>query len=84
MLAERPMYAYEISKGLKDRFGFSTATVTVYVVLYKMRLEGLIKRGEQRAYKGRPIRKYYELTDDGKESFTKGKAFLEEIVRILS
>lgn len=77
------MYAYEISKGL-ERFDFSAATVTVYVVLYKMRLEGLIRMGEERASQGRPTRKYYEITEEGKESFLMGKTFLEGIVRILS
>ncbi|MDQ1281141.1 MAG: PadR family transcriptional regulator, regulatory protein PadR [Thermoproteota archaeon] len=46
MLMERPMYAYEISKGMNERFGFSTATVTVYVVLYKIQKEGFIKVGQ--------------------------------------
>lgn len=84
MLLERPMYAYEISKGLKEKFGFSAATVTVYVVLYNMRLEGLIKMGEERTSHGKPTRKYYEITDEGKEGFLKGKTFLEGIVHILS
>ncbi|MFH0897543.1 MAG: PadR family transcriptional regulator [Candidatus Bathyarchaeota archaeon] len=84
MLMDRPMYAYEMSKGLEERFGFSTATITVYVVLYKMHLEGLIKMGEKRAAQGRPTRKYYEITTEGQESFLNGKTFLEGIVHILS
>ena len=78
------MYAYEISKGLEQRFDFSAATVTVYIVLYKMRLEGLIKMGKESISRGRPTRKYYEITKEGKESLLKGKTFLQEVVRILS
>jgi DNA-binding PadR family transcriptional regulator len=41
LLTKRPIYAYEISKEIKARFGFSK--VTVYVVLYKMERKGLIR-----------------------------------------
>jgi len=84
MLMERPMYAYEISKNMNERFGFSTATVTVYVVLYKMQREGFIQVGQEKAVTGRPDRKYYEVTETGKEIFLKGKKFLEEVIRKLT
>ena len=42
LLTKRPMYAYEIGKEIKASFGFSTASVIVYVILYKMECEGLI------------------------------------------
>jgi len=84
MLMDRPMYAYEISKNLKAHFGFSTAVVTVYVVLYKMRREGLIRVGEERAVLGRPDRKYYEVTEKGCRDLHDGVKLLEEIVRKLT
>ena len=84
MLMGRPMYAYEISKGLSERFSFSAATVTVYVVLYKMQREGMIRIAEERASLGRPTRKYYAITDEGRENLLKGKTFLEGVVRALS
>ena len=84
MLTERPMYAYEISKEIKLRFGFSAATVTVYVILYQMRREGLIQIIEERVSSGKPARKYYEVTDDGKAGFIKGKIFLEDTIHVLS
>lgn len=80
MLMDRPMYAYEISKDLKDKFGFTTAIVTVYVVLYKMRREGLINVGEERSVLGRPDRKYYEITEEGRRSLQDGIKFLEGVV----
>jgi PadR family transcriptional regulator PadR len=83
MLMERPMYAYEINKKLKETFGFSTSTVTVYVVLYKMRREGLIQTGEEKTVLGRPVRKYYELTDRGSENFFKGLKLLKDTLRSL-
>ena len=84
MLMERPMYAYEISKNMNERFGFSTATVTVYVVLYKMQREGFIQIEQEKSVTGRPDRKYYEITEKGRETFLKGKKFLEEVVRKLT
>lgn len=84
MLMERPMYAYEISKDMNERFGFSTATVTVYVVLYKIQREGFIQIGQGKSISGRPDRKYYEITERGREAFLNGKKFLEETARKLS
>ena len=83
MLLEKPMYAYEISKTLNERFGFSTAIVTVYVVLYKLQREGFIRIKEERAVPNRPDRKYYEVTDNGKEIFIRGRNFLEVMVKKL-
>ena len=84
MLMERPMYAYEISKDMNERFGFSTATVTVYVVLYKMQHEGFIQIGQEKSVTGRPDRKYYEITENGREAFLKGKKFLEDVIKKLA
>ena len=78
------MYAYEISKSLEDKFGFSTAVVTVYVVLYKMRREKLIQGGEEKSVLGRPDRKYYEITEEGRSSLQDGIKFLEGVVSKLT
>lgn len=83
LLQDRPMYAYEISKTLQSRFGFSPATVTVYVVLYKMLREGLIQRGEERHVKGKPTRKYYQITTQGEHAFQRGHDFLTKIIHQL-
>jgi len=80
MLLERPMYAYEINKALADRFDISAATVTVYVVLYKMAGEGLIQRGETMSVLGRPDRIYYEITDQGLETYKNGIEFIKSVL----
>jgi len=84
MLTERPMYAYEIDKKLKDKFDFSTATITVYVVLYKMLFEELIKINKKQHLTGRPDRKYYEITEKGTKSLEMGIEFLEKTIKKLS
>jgi PadR family transcriptional regulator PadR len=83
MLIDRPMYAYEISKGLKNRFGFSTAIVTTYVVLYKLQREGLIEVEEEAQAIGRPKRKYYTITKRGKQEFEKACLLLQTTFQLL-
>jgi PadR family transcriptional regulator PadR len=83
MLQDRPMYAYEIGKGLNSRFGFSTATVTTYVVLYKLQQEGLIGVEQEVEAQGRPKRKYYMMTDLGRKEFEKGRKLLQDTVNLL-
>lgn len=78
LLMDRPMYAYEINKTIHGKFGFSTATITVYVVLYKMQREGLIQIAEEKAGVGKPARKYYQITDKGHHEYRDGVHFLEE------
>jgi DNA-binding PadR family transcriptional regulator len=77
MLIEKPMYAYEISKALVERFEISAATVTVYVVLHRMEGEGLIRTGERMAVFGRPDRIYFEITEKGLETLKKGQEFIK-------
>ena len=83
MLIDRPMYAYEISKALKNRFGFSTAIVTTYVVLYKLQREGLIGVEEEAQAIGRPKRKYYTITKSGKQEFEKACLLLQTTFQLL-
>ena len=84
MLMDRSMYAYEIAKSVKKRFDFSTAIVTVYVVLYKMRHEGLIQIEREESIRGRPDRKYYKITKKGIETFQRGIKLLRKVQKNLS
>lgn len=72
------MYAYEIYKTIHGQFGFTTATITVYVVLYKMQREGLIQLAEEKTATGKPERKYYQITKKGYHEYVNGIVFLEE------
>lgn len=84
MLIDRPMYAYEIRKALRERFGFSVATITIYFVLYRMAAEGLIQAAEKPPGPGRTDRKYYEVTERGTATFGKGIELLGKTVRKLA
>jgi len=83
MLIDRPMYAYEIKKTLKERFGFSVATITIYFVLYRMAAEGLVQRALRPPASGRADRKYYQATERGMETLAKGIEMLERTARRL-
>ena len=67
MLAEKPMYGYQIAKELKRRshgyFVFKEGTL--YPALHGMEKEGILTSEWQVVEKG-PSRKYYALTDEGR------------------
>jgi PadR family transcriptional regulator PadR len=68
MLAEKPMYGYQIAKELKRRskgyFAFKEGTL--YPALHAMEREGLLSSEWQVVDKG-PSRKYYHLKEDGRK-----------------
>lgn len=80
LLLERPMYAYEIKKQIKERFGWEAATVTSYVVFYRLRQEEYVATEWVESKEGRPNRKYYAITEKGKALFQEGRTFLEEMM----
>ena len=83
LLLERPMYAYEIKKQIKERFGWEAATVTSYVVFYRLKKEEYVTTEWVESKEGRPNRKYYAITEKGKTLFEEGHAFMEEIMEKL-
>ncbi len=76
LLKEKPLYGYEIRKQIQDRFGFAPAIITVYVVLYKLQREGLVKKAATRS-DDTSQRKYYQITEEGLQSLEAGRKFLE-------
>jgi len=86
MLREKPMYGYEIAGRLKTDFKIPIATITAYVVLYKMEREGLVERMEHlETGSGKVnIRKvYYRQTDKGRETLEKGIEYLRSRLQLL-
>ncbi|ASJ08626.1 PadR family transcriptional regulator [Thermococcus siculi] len=80
LLKERPMYAYELKERIKEAFNFEPATVSSYVVLYKLEKEGYVTAEWQESQTGKPSRKYYKLTPEGEKLLEDGIAFLEDMV----
>jgi DNA-binding PadR family transcriptional regulator len=82
LLQEGPKYGYEIRAMINKRFGFKPATVTSYVILYKMANDGLV-RTEKDVGEGerKPDRKYYVITDEGKRVMKAAKEFIGKFVK---
>jgi len=78
LLKGRPMYAYELKQEIKKAFGFEPATVSSYVVLYKLEKDGYVTARWQEGKSGKPSRKYYELTPEGEKLLKEGISFLED------
>ncbi|AIF69554.1 PadR family transcriptional regulator [Palaeococcus pacificus DY20341] len=83
LLKERPMYAYELKNKIKEKFGFEPATVSSYVVLYKLEKEGYVTAEWQESETGKPSRKYYALTEKGGKLLKEGTDFIENMVEKL-
>ncbi|WP_297070170.1 PadR family transcriptional regulator [Thermococcus sp.] len=83
LLKERPMYAYELKQHIREAFNFEPATVSSYVVLYKLEKDGYVTAEWQESGTGKPSRKYYKLTPEGERLLEGGLNFLEETLRKL-
>ena len=73
LLMEENKYAYELRQEIKERFKFEPATVTSYAVLYRLERQGYVSEASRSKT---PNRKYYEITDLGKEAFDLAKKVL--------
>jgi len=71
---KRPLRAYDIKVRLRDRFEIDPPAVTVYTVIYRMGLDGLLARIRD----GEGLK--YQPTERGVEAFRTALLFLEELV----
>ena len=72
LLQERPHYGYEIKELVTKRFSFSPATVSGYAIIYRLQRDGLIQTQKS----SESTRKYYEITERGREAMSRAKDFL--------
>lgn len=77
ILSEGNSYAYDISRKINERYGFNPGRVLPYVVLGKMESEGLVRS----YYDER--RKYYTLTDKGRQTYCLALEMLRELLQKL-
>ncbi len=83
LLYERDMYAYELKEEIKDRFNFEPATVTGYVVLYRLEREGYVEKSREEKGSGGSNRKYYSITPKGRELLKDGLDYLNNLMEEL-
>ncbi|MDF1538075.1 MAG: helix-turn-helix transcriptional regulator [Candidatus Thorarchaeota archaeon] len=79
LLQERPHYGYELKRLVTERFGFSPATVSGYAIIYRLMKDGLI---DEQTSSDSP-RKYYGITEKGREAMKGAKTFLTETVDLV-
>ena len=88
LLQEKPMYGYQLAKELRQRSKgyFEFKEGTLYPALHRMENEGLV-RGEWQVVEQGPSRKYYHLTQEGREQLTSSRrdwtTFAEQLLALL-
>ena len=70
VIREEAIYGYELSQKLQQVGLHDISDGTIYPVLLRLQKNGFIK-GEMKPSPTRPNRKYYYLTDRGKEELEK-------------
>ncbi len=73
LIKKEECYAYTLPEQIEKEFGFRPSRVMVYIVLHMLEGEGLIK-GEQKER-----RKYYRLTEKGKEALSEAKKEMRKL-----
>jgi DNA-binding PadR family transcriptional regulator len=71
------LYAYNLDGQIEKRFSFRPDKIMIYVVLYRLESEGLIKS----EFKER--RKYYTLEPKGKEALSSARAHFRMLAKRL-
>lgn len=88
LLAQRPMYGYELVATLAERGGqaFQVKEGTLYPVLYRLENDGHIESRWEAPERGVP-RKYYHLTPAGERALAarlaEWQAFVSAVARLL-
>jgi PadR family transcriptional regulator PadR len=79
-LAERERYGYELVKTLVDIPGLGITEGTLYPLLSRLRLQGLVETRLEESPEG-PARKYYTLSEEGRSLRTQMLEYLDQLNR---
>ncbi|MBM3883046.1 MAG: PadR family transcriptional regulator [Verrucomicrobia bacterium] len=77
-LAERERYGYELVKTLVDVAGLGVTEGTLYPLLSRLRLQGLVSTRLEESTEG-PARKYYALTREGRRTLGLMQAYMDTL-----
>ncbi len=78
-LEDRERYGYDLVKALVAMPGLGVAEGTVYPLLSRLRVQGLVETRLEESSEG-PVRKYYSLTRVGRKAVKAMNAYLAELV----
>jgi PadR family transcriptional regulator PadR len=79
-LAERERYGYELVKTLVEIPGLGITEGTLYPLLSRLRLQGLVETRLEESSEG-PARKYYTLSEEGRSLRTQMLEYLDQLNR---
>ncbi len=79
-LEERERYGYELVRMLVNLQGLGMTEGTIYPLLSRLRMQGLVKTRLEESPEG-PARKYYALTDEGKKAVRLMNDYLESLIK---
>ena len=84
LLADRPMYGYQMAKELQVRSEgyFDLEQGTLYPALHRLEKDGLV-RSKWEVVEDGPSRKYYYITDDGHSELEKSAQLWSDFSRHL-
>lgn len=72
LLTNGKKYGSELREAVKENFGFWIGNVTAYKVLYLLENDGYVEKEKE----GR--KKYYKLTEKGKQQLDEAESFFED------
>ncbi len=78
LLSDEERYGYQIAQQLTEVAGLSVGEGTIYPLLSRLQREGLISSQWRESPAG-PPRKYYGLTDSGRQALTFKTAAWQEV-----
>ena len=79
-LADEERYGYELVKTLVEVHGLGVTEGTIYPLLSRLRVAGLISSRLEESSAG-PARKYYSLTKEGRKSMETMNEYMAELNR---
>ncbi|MCA9441472.1 MAG: PadR family transcriptional regulator [Candidatus Omnitrophica bacterium] len=78
-LKGKERYGYDLVKSLCEVPGMSVTEGTIYPLLSRLRVQGLVQTRLVESSEG-PARKYYSLTRDGEKNLEQMMTYLETLV----
>ncbi|MEM0075616.1 MAG: helix-turn-helix transcriptional regulator [Conexivisphaerales archaeon] len=72
-LIERPDYALSLKRRVESRFGFKTAAITFYFVLYRLESDKMVISSKVSG------KRVYSCTEKGREELGKALGLIEEL-----
>ncbi len=87
LLDKKDMYGNELRNSIRERFGFLSGNVTAYKVIYLLENGGYVKQVSCMTTEGRPSackgsKKYYKITQSGKEQLERARKFFKKMGRL--